>query len=361
MINGIGATDNNSLLAAISNNISSVGIGSDSSHSGSREQRYDRVNFSEKVLNKEELEKHFKKVQEEQAGAKAEQEYLNMGKRAKNGSAQETKDTNSDANDKQKVSAKIEEEKPNKIGEDLTEEEKAEVQDLKKRDVEVKAHENAHIAAGGSLVQGGASYSKTRGPDGNMYATSGEVQIDTSEVDGDPQATIAKAQKIKAAALAPANPSAQDQKVAAQASQMMAEAQRERNIEKSEEMSGSSNTSKIEGVFGAANVFATEKTSSSEAISSSNSVNTSSSVSGISNVHGVSASENISGYTTSTGYINNYGISGNFETFGGEQESSSSFTHFRREADARQVSNAYQKMMGETRPAPYGTGLSLAV
>ena len=41
---------------------------------------------------------------------------------------------------------------------------------------------------------------------------------------GDPQATVIKANRIRAAALAPAEPSAQDQRVAAQAAQMATEA-----------------------------------------------------------------------------------------------------------------------------------------
>jgi hypothetical protein len=46
------------------------------------------------------------------------------------------------------------------------------------------------------------------------------VSIDTSPVAGNPEATIRKAQQIRAAANAPANPSGQDRAVAAQASQM---------------------------------------------------------------------------------------------------------------------------------------------
>ncbi|WP_206197899.1 putative metalloprotease CJM1_0395 family protein [Thiomicrospira sp. S5] len=98
------------------------------------------------------------------------------------------------------------------------------ISELKSRDREVKAHEQAHLAAGGQHVTGGANYSYQTGPDGRRYAIGGEVGIDTSPVSGDPQATLAKAQQIRAAALAPAEPSSQDRKVAAQASQMAAEA-----------------------------------------------------------------------------------------------------------------------------------------
>ncbi len=103
------------------------------------------------------------------------------------------------------------------------------IQKLKARDTEVRAHEAAHIAAGGGIIQGGASFSFETGPDGIQYAIGGEVKIDTSEVSGDPKATLEKAQKIQRAALAPAAPSSQDRAVAAQAAQMAVEARAELN------------------------------------------------------------------------------------------------------------------------------------
>ena len=106
---------------------------------------------------------------------------------------------------------------------ELSKEEQQQVKELATRDREVKTHEAAHKAAGGSLT-GPAQYSYTTGPDGKRYATGGEVSIDTSEVPGDPQATLLKANRIRSAALAPAEPSGQDRKVAAQASQMVADA-----------------------------------------------------------------------------------------------------------------------------------------
>lgn len=94
-------------------------------------------------------------------------------------------------------------------------EEEAQVEKLRETDREVRRHEQAHQAAGGDLVRGGASYEFRTGPDGRQYAVGGEVQIDTSSVPGDPQATIAKMQRVRRAALAPANPSSQDRAVAA--------------------------------------------------------------------------------------------------------------------------------------------------
>ena len=55
----------------------------------------------------------------------------------------------------------------------------------------------------------------------------GEVRIDTSPVEGDPEATLLKAQQIRRAALAPANPSAQDRNVAAKASSLESQARQE--------------------------------------------------------------------------------------------------------------------------------------
>lgn len=90
---------------------------------------------------------------------------------------------------------------------------------MQQRDREVRAHEMAHMAAGAGLVRGGASYSFERGPDGRLYAVGGEVSIDTSP-GRTPEETIERAARIRAAALAPADPSAQDHRVAAAASQM---------------------------------------------------------------------------------------------------------------------------------------------
>jgi len=106
-------------------------------------------------------------------------------------------------------------------------EEQREIEKLKARDREVRAHEAAHLAAAGGHARSGASFSYQRGPDGVLYAVGGEVSIDTSPVPGDPQATLAKALQVQRAALAPADPSAQDRQVAAQAAAMAIQARRE--------------------------------------------------------------------------------------------------------------------------------------
>ena len=107
----------------------------------------------------------------------------------------------------------------------LTPEELKQVEALRERDRKVRAHEQAHQAAAGALG-GGASFTYQRGPDGINYAIGGEVQI-TLQEGRTPDETIANAQTIRAAALAPADPSAQDRAVAAAAGQMEAEARAE--------------------------------------------------------------------------------------------------------------------------------------
>jgi hypothetical protein len=100
------------------------------------------------------------------------------------------------------------------------------IDQLAQRDTEVKTHEQAHAAVGGSLAQS-PSYQYEKGPDGRRYAVDGEVNIDVSTVDGDAQATLSKMQKVYAAAMAPVEPSMADIRVAAQALQNMNEAKKE--------------------------------------------------------------------------------------------------------------------------------------
>lgn len=118
----------------------------------------------------------------------------------------------------------------------LSPEEQQQVEELKQRDTEVRAHEQAHLAAAGPHARGGPTYTYQRGPDGQQYAIGGEVQIDTSPVDGDPAATIQKARQIRAAASAPSEPSSQDRQVAAAAAQM--ESQSRAELQQQQEVSG---------------------------------------------------------------------------------------------------------------------------
>lgn len=117
----------------------------------------------------------------------------------------------------------------------LSEEERQALEQLRARDREVRAHEQAHVAAAGGFARGGPKFEYQTGPDGKRYAVGGEVSIDTSPVPGNPQATISKAQVIRRAANAPRNPSGQDRQVAAQATRLEAEARQELNQQRAEE------------------------------------------------------------------------------------------------------------------------------
>ncbi|MCG8544800.1 MAG: hypothetical protein MJE12_11385 [Alphaproteobacteria bacterium] len=117
---------------------------------------------------------------------------------------------------------------------ELTEAERKKVEELKRRDREVRAHEQAHKTAGGSLA-GNPRYQTVQGPDGRSYAVSGEVSIDTSEVPNNPEATIRKMEIVKRAALAPSQPSAQDRQVAAEADRKIQKARQEKREIEAEE------------------------------------------------------------------------------------------------------------------------------
>ena len=100
------------------------------------------------------------------------------------------------------------------------------ITELASRDREVRSHEQAHAAVGGSYA-GAPTYSFKRGPDGQAYAVGGEVSIDVSPIPNDPAATLRKMEVVQQAALAPAEPSAQDLRVAAQAQVLAAQARSE--------------------------------------------------------------------------------------------------------------------------------------
>ncbi|TKI69098.1 hypothetical protein FCU45_08250 [Sulfurimonas crateris] len=129
--------------------------------------------------------------------------------------------------DKEKLEKEQEQKKSqeNSSTEQLSEDEKRLVQDLKSRDAEVKTHEAAHQAAGGGMT-GAASYSYQQGPDGRMYAIGGEVSISIPS-GTTPQESMRNAQQAIAAAMAPADPSGQDFAVASSAMVMLMKAQQQ--------------------------------------------------------------------------------------------------------------------------------------
>jgi hypothetical protein len=118
----------------------------------------------------------------------------------------------------------------------LSEEERSEVEALKRADAEVRRHEAAHAGAGGAFA-GQPSFTYQTGPDGKRYAVAGEVPIDVAPVAGDPEATIAKMKTVQRAANAPADPSGQDRAVAAAAARSEQQARAELAAERREEFS----------------------------------------------------------------------------------------------------------------------------
>ena len=85
------------------------------------------------------------------------------------------------------------------------------IAEMRARDAEVRAHEQAHVAAAGGAA-GAPVYQYQVGPDGKRYAVGGHVSIDVSE-GSTPEQTLAKAERVRSAALAPASPSPQDRAV----------------------------------------------------------------------------------------------------------------------------------------------------
>ncbi|MFS1701653.1 putative metalloprotease CJM1_0395 family protein [Alteromonas sp. AMM-1] len=114
--------------------------------------------------------------------------------------------------------------------------EQREVETLKQRDQEVRAHEQAHASAGGQFA-GSPQFDFQRGPDGQRYAVDGQVSIDISS-ESTPEATIRKMQQVRTAALAPAEPSPQDLQVAAEASRIAFDARNEIAKERKQSVSG---------------------------------------------------------------------------------------------------------------------------
>lgn len=124
------------------------------------------------------------------------------------------------------------------------------ISELSKRDQEVRTHEQAHASVGGRYASA-PSYEMTEGPDGREYAVGGHVTIDTSPVADDPEATLDKSQIVERAALAPAQPSEQDLKVASEARAMGNEARvdiREQEyLERTEALEGADESEELEG------------------------------------------------------------------------------------------------------------------
>ena len=127
----------------------------------------------------------------QQSGATGQQPAANQtpGAAGQNGQSQAVNPKGQ--NESAKDSKAAENNSQTKAG--LTREELALVAELVQSDHRVRAHEQAHVSAGGNLVRGGPNFEYSTGPDKNRYAVAGEVSIDTTPVSNDPAATVRKA------------------------------------------------------------------------------------------------------------------------------------------------------------------------
>jgi SprA-related family len=106
---------------------------------------------------------------------------------------------------------------------ELSSEDQKVVEELERRDQEVRTHEQAHKTAGGRYA-GAIHLDYQVGPDGARYAVGGHVPIDVAPMKGDPEGTLRKMDIVIRAALAPADPSGADRQIAAQAAGQAAQA-----------------------------------------------------------------------------------------------------------------------------------------
>lgn len=97
------------------------------------------------------------------------------------------------------------------------------------------------------LHTSGPNYEYETGPDGRKYAVAGDVNVSYSH-SSDPEVNLRNAQQLKASALAPADPSSQDRKVAAQAEMEIAQARQEILEEQNQARDEEENSSNINNV-----------------------------------------------------------------------------------------------------------------
>lgn len=217
--------------AAVSNSAAEKGVASDRERAKSPSQNNEQIDFASL---QEQAEQENSTINERQRGeqqnSQAQQQDADASNAEEDNSG-EQRNASENSND------------PN----DISEQELKQIQELEARDAEVKAHERAHDAVGGSYT-GSPSYAYQVGPDGKRYAVGGEVSVDLSEVPGDPRATIQKMQRVRAAALAPAQPSTQDIKVASKAQRNIADAHTELSQEARAKLNGEEETSSTDEV-----------------------------------------------------------------------------------------------------------------
>ncbi len=109
-----------------------------------------------------------------------------------------------------------------------------EIAELRRLDADVRAHEAAHVRAGGALA-GPPRFQYQLGPDGKMYAVGGEVNISIPR-GRTPEETLRIMNTVKAAATAVGDPSPADRRVASYAARRIQQAMQEVRKMQQEEM-----------------------------------------------------------------------------------------------------------------------------
>lgn len=96
-------------------------------------------------------------------------------------------------------------------------------------DAVVRNHEKSHLNALGPYASGNPVYDFVSGPGGRTYAAGGSIKVDLSPVPGNPEATLAKANTIMYASMAPGSVSGADRNVADKALTLAMQAKKEIN------------------------------------------------------------------------------------------------------------------------------------
>ncbi len=141
---------------------------------------------------------------------------------------------------------------------EMSREELKAVRELQARDREVRAHEQAHVAASGRIPVSGPQYEYETGPDGKRYAVGGSVNYRVPPASS-PEEELRLAQQLRRMALAPMDPSPQDRATAGKATAKAAQANQDIREERAEELAENSETAAKEKSGGAEKIEAVEK------------------------------------------------------------------------------------------------------
>ena len=208
-------------------------LGEPSASDKGKQEGSEQGSEQRQTSNQEQVNTRAQERENRRAQQKNDQEVNRSESRAEKEQQTESRKTEK-ANDQSQVEQRAQERRQQEAAEQRQlEAELQQIQKLADRDREVRAHEQAHQSVGGQYA-GSATYTYERGPDGQNYAIGGEVSIDVGKA-ATPEATLDKAETVRRAALAPAEPSSQDRRVAAQATDMALDARAEIQMLQTEE------------------------------------------------------------------------------------------------------------------------------